>query len=431
MKLGLENISRLLELLGDPHRRVPAVLVAGTNGKGSVTTFISSILCRCGLRVGTFYSPHLFRVNERIRIDGDEIPSADLDGIIGRLREHHGEAPFTFFEGLTAAAAVHFERNGVDAAVFEVGLGGRLDATRLVNAAVTVITGISRDHGEHLGRTKRRILTEKLGIVRPRVPLVAHLSTRTLRDAARRACSRKGVPFVDVFEDTVAGLRSIGGDGMMVDITTPVRRYRGVRLRMIGEVQMKNAATAVRTAEVLAASCLRADTAAGREARGAWRRLRRKLRRLPSRPVKEGLSGAFLPGRFQVLPGTPRIIFDVSHNEEALAASLDTLRLLSPPERNILIFGVLSNKKLGRFPRRAAVAARSIYLVPLRNSRGADRQRLLELFAGAGGKGNNCTIAAVRGMGEAVRAAQRELGAGDTLLVFGSHHTVEEAAGFL
>ena len=121
MKLGLENISRLLRLAGDPQEHFPAVLVAGTNGKGSVTAFLSSMLEARGFRVGAFYSPHLFRINERIKVDGEEISSPDLDGTIAVLRRLHDEVPFTYFEGMTAAAAIHFERKSVDIAVFEVG----------------------------------------------------------------------------------------------------------------------------------------------------------------------------------------------------------------------------------------------------------------------------------------------------------------------
>ncbi|HER42857.1 MAG TPA: bifunctional folylpolyglutamate synthase/dihydrofolate synthase, partial [Candidatus Eisenbacteria bacterium] len=195
MKLGLENVSKLLRALGDPQNSYPSILVAGTNGKGSVCAYITSILMAAGLRVGTFFSPHLFRVNERIRLDMEEIPSARLDELLGTLRAERKRIPFTYFEAATAAAALHFEREAVDAAVFEVGLGGRLDATRLVDAVVTVITGISIDHHEHLGGTVSEILGEKLGIVRRGVPLVANLEKRALDAKAERYCRDEGASY--------------------------------------------------------------------------------------------------------------------------------------------------------------------------------------------------------------------------------------------
>ncbi|MCK4235935.1 MAG: hypothetical protein KAX38_02370, partial [Candidatus Krumholzibacteria bacterium] len=336
MKLGLENIMRLLMLLGEPQKEFPAILVAGTNGKGSVVTYVSSILRASGLKVGTFYSPHLFRINERVRLNGDEIPSPVLDGILGKLRGFYDKAPFTFFEGMTAAAIFHFAREGVDLAVFEVGLGGRLDATRLVETVVTVITGISEDHREHLGRTRHSILKEKLGIVRTGVPLVANLAAKTLVETARSRCMAESAPFYDVRKESRAVLRLLGPERMVLDLTTASRNYRGLETRMIGRVQRVNIATAVRTVEVLVkARSVRGSTGGGRPERTEKLLHRSKgpggviLKRLTARTVRDGVASAFLAGRFQVLPGTPRIILDVSHNEEALLEALDSLGSIS------------------------------------------------------------------------------------------------------
>jgi dihydrofolate synthase/folylpolyglutamate synthase len=359
MRLGLDNITALLRSHGDPQVGVPSILVAGTNGKGSVTTFVSSILRAAGLRTGTFYSPHLFRINERIRVDGDEIPSPDLDRIIGKLREGYGDTSFTFFEGVTAAAAIWFRESGVDAAVYEVGLGGRLDATRLVDARVTVITGIAIDHSEHLGKTRSRILDEKLGITRPGAPLVANLPTKGLDARAARHCERMGIPFLPVSREVVLSAGKIRVEGMTVSLATPLRDYGELRTGMIGRHQAGNAATAVRAAEVFIPG------------RGPGKAA-----------VEKGLASASFPGRFQVLKGEPRIIFDVSHNEEALCASIDTLLQLSPPERNVIVFGVMARKQLGRFPEKAMRSAREIILVPLKDKGAAGSDELSSRFSG-------------------------------------------------
>jgi len=404
MRLGLENIAALLESLGDPQEGVPAVLVAGTNGKGSVTTFVSEILRASGLKTGTFYSPHLFRINERIRIDGEEIPSPDLDRIVAGLRGRHGATAFTFFEGVTAAAAVWFRERGVDAAVYEVGLGGRLDATRLVDARVTVITGISIDHSEHLGETREKILCEKLGITRPGVPLVASLPTKGLRRMAARHCGKAGIPFHPVEEEMEVLPGAVSAEGTAFLLSGPDRDYGELFTSLTGLHQVRNAATAVRAAEVFLPG------------------------RRPGRAaVRKGVASAVLAGRVQVLKGGPRVILDVSHNEEALCASLDTLLGLSPPERNVILFGVMARKRLGRFPGKAMRSARDIVLVPLKEKGAARRRELAERFPSGENGACGARIWPAGGMAGALKTALRLTGPGDTLLIMGSHLTVEEA----
>ena len=420
MKLGLENISRLLRLVGDPQESFPAVLVAGTNGKGSVTALLSSMLEASGLKVGTFYSPHLFRINERIQVGGEEIPSSDLDWAIAVLREKYGEAPFTYFEGMTAAAALHFERESVDIAVFEVGLGGRLDATRLVNACLTVITGISIDHHEHLGRTKASILDEKLGIARPNVPLVANLGAKYLVLRARKRCEELSAPFHSIRDEVEVESSRMDSHSIHLDLRTPLRSYRGLSTRMTGLPQVGNIASAVRTCELLA----RYDGLAGPLGGAAGKR------RFPVKAVREGLARAFLPGRFQILPGDPRIILDVSHNEESLLASLRTLTSVSPRRKNILLFAVQAHKELGRFPAKAVRSAREIILAPLGTERGAKAGDLEKIFNGTSPPGGFGILTAAS-IGAAVRKARKRIRKGDSLLIFGSHLTVEEATRHL
>ncbi|MBN2184969.1 MAG: hypothetical protein JW746_06540 [Candidatus Krumholzibacteriota bacterium] len=405
MKLGLGSITSLLDSFGNPQEDFPSVLIAGTNGKGSVTTYVTSILRSAGYRVGTFYSPHLFRINERIRIDGEEIAGSVLDGMIGELRERYHAAPFTFFEGITAAAILYFKRQKVDFAVFEVGLGGRLDATRLVNAIVTVITGISHDHGEHLGRTRSAILKEKLGIVRAGVPLVANLKGMRLVRQAEEYCEKNGNLFIDVRKGVSRKVKKIGADSIDFSLVTPGRDYGIISSSMTGRVQMENAVTAVRVAEILGG----------------------KIRGLGKKAVKLGISKGVFAGRFQILPGTPRVILDVSHNEDALVSASETLVRISPPDKNVMIFGVMARKELGRFPFKAVSCARDIILVPLKGKGSATGQDLLGRFAGAGRGQARITLA--RGMHDAVRKARRILGPEDTLLIFGSHLCVEEAVG--
>jgi dihydrofolate synthase/folylpolyglutamate synthase len=410
MNLSLENIAEALDRMGNPERGYPSILVAGTNGKGSVTTYVSSVLRAAGLRVGSYYSPHIFRIHERIRVDGDEIPTAELDALIGTVRSRARGVPLTYFEVLTAAAAQHFRDRRVDAAVFEVGLGGRLDATNLVEAAVTVITGISRDHREHLGETTRRILAEKLGIVRPGVPLVASLSPEGLAAAAEAHCRRAGAPFHDARKEAASSLAWLEPARMGVRLRTPRRDYGVLETRMVGAVQARNVATAVRAVELFAD--------AG-PARGVG-----------TRAVRRGIAAAFLAGRFQSVSAAPRVILDVSHNEESLLAALDAARLIAPRERTTIVFGALAHKELGAFPRRAMGAAREVIVTSLADERSARGERLGRIFreAGARGAGPRATVRVARGVASAVDAARRGSGPFDTILILGSHLMVEEAA---
>lgn len=436
MKLGLENVSRLLRRLGDPQMAYPSILVAGTNGKGSVCAYVTSILAASGLKIGTFFSPHLFRVNERIRIDMNEIPSAMLDGLLGAVRAERKRVSFTYFEAVTAAAALHFKREGVDAAVFEVGLGGRLDATRLVDAAVTVITGISIDHHEHLGGTVKEILGEKLGIVRRGAPLVANLEKRSLDARARRYCEAEGAPYYNAADEMITEGFGMKPGRLVVDIVSPERRYRGLVSRMIGRHQVRNVATAVRAVEIFARSCgnggMRSGTRGevhGRAAEKGEDSRRAIPRRFTAKAIRRGVGEAFLAGRFQVLPGDPRIVLDVSHNEEGLLAAVETLLSISPRERNIVVFGAQEHKELGRFPGRAMGAARTIVLGTLESERGARGDDLLRIFGRARRRG--AALETASSITEAVRRARMIAVRGDTILIAGSHLTVEQAVGEL
>jgi dihydrofolate synthase/folylpolyglutamate synthase len=413
MNLSLTNISEILARMGNPQERYPAILVAGTNGKGSVTTYAASALQAMGLRVGTYYSPHIFRPHERIRIDGDEIATHELDELIGRIRALSRGIHLTYFEWLTAIATQHFLDKRVDAAVFEVGLGGRLDATNLVNAVVTVITGISYDHRERLGRTRRKILGEKLGIAREGVPLVANLSQRMLLAHAAGHCERLGAPFHSVRDETSRSLVGLSPERMVVRIRTPRRDYGPLETGMIGGAQVGNMATALRAIELF-------------EEAGY-------LRRIDAGALRKGIASAFLAGRFQTVSRMPRIVLDVSHNEGSFMAALDTLRCVSPPQRTTIIFGVLAHKELRAFPARAMKAAREIIVTRLGDRRSAPGERLGRIFADARKRvrGERAAVRVASGIGSAVREARRNAAAEDTILIMGSHVTVEEAARFL
>ncbi len=302
-KLGLDEIRVLLAALGSPQHGLPVVLVAGTNGKGSTSALLAGIARAAGYRVGLYTSPHLERPEERLRLDGRAIASAELAALLGEVLDTHrrasGGAP-TYFEALTAAALLWYRRLAVDLAVLEVGLGGRLDATNASAPLLAVITGIDFDHQEHLGDTLPSIAREKAGIMRPGVPALSWGDGQYAGEggyaATLEARARElGAPLHDAERETHRRvLEPALAPGWQVALRTP---ERGLVLRcpLLGEHQALNLATAVRAAELLAG---------------------RGFTRLDQRAMVAGVGAWRWPGRLEelVLPGGQRVLLDGAHN---------------------------------------------------------------------------------------------------------------------
>lgn len=255
IKFGLENISRLMSLFDNPHESFLSVHVAGTNGKGSVSAIIASVLRTSGLKVGLFTSPHIVSFTERIRINGEEITENDVIGLTEEIRgvvEHRNDFSPTFFEVVTAMALVYFKRKKVDIAVIEVGMGGRLDATNIITPEVTVITNISYDHREFLGATLKEIAREKAGIIKDGVPVVVSYQEPEAMEVIERKTIEKGAMLYVYGRDFSSVLRREDLSGICFD-------YRGsdsfaiqdLVLPLIGEHQMQNASVAIKTIELL------------------------------------------------------------------------------------------------------------------------------------------------------------------------------------
>ena len=277
IKLGLQNIQRLLAALGDPQRAYPAVHIAGSNGKGSTAAFLASILQAAGHRVGLYTSPHLLDFTERLRVDGraateQEILSltaevkAAADHLFGPLQVSGDPGPGTrdsepgpkgvyptFFEFTTAMAFLHFARKGVGAAMVEVGLGGRFDATNVLDPLVAVITNISLEHTEYLGRTVAAIAGEKAGIVRPGGTVVTAVEDLEALAVIELACGQRGAGLRRVQVEVALSPAANGLDGQRFTAASGGRAYGELRIPLLGRHQVLNAATAL-----LAAECLEA-----------------------------------------------------------------------------------------------------------------------------------------------------------------------------
>lgn len=338
MTLGLGNIRALMERLGHPERAFRSVLVAGTNGKGSVTTLLESILRAQGLRTGRYTSPHVFSVAERIAVDGAFVSIDEMEAAAARVAPLRDEIPYSYFEALTAIAYLLFAERGAEVAVLEVGLGGRFDATNVVEPDLSIVTSISLDHRRILGDTEEEILREKLGVSRAGKPLLVGALPARLRAIAEERAAGEGFPVFGPAELGSASVVEPMFDGAWITLCTPAADYGRVRLPFGGAHQAVNALLAAGAAERIAAGPL---TDVGRAVADAW-----------------------IPGRFQCVQRNGRtFVLDVAHNEAALIATADHVAAYRDRAECALVFGLLRRKELFAAPERMIHAFGRICLI--------------------------------------------------------------------
>lgn len=337
MTLSLANISALMDRLGHPERAFRSVLIAGTNGKGSTTTMLASILAHEGLKTGRYISPHVFHVAERIAVNGEFASIDELEAAAARISSLRDEIPYSYFEALTAIAFLMFAEAGVEVAALEVGLGGRFDATNIVTPVASIITSISLDHRRILGDTEEAILGEKLGITRPGVPLfVGALKPELMRIVHERG-KRDGFPVHELSDIGSTTIQNESLSGLGVHLRTKRADYGEVQVPFAGHHQAANSLLAIGAAETL-------------------------LPRIDHARVS--LEQAFIAGRFQVIERDGRtFVLDIGHNEEALRATADHLAAFAPREDVLLIFGLLRRKELFDAPVHLLKAAGALCLV--------------------------------------------------------------------
>jgi len=395
---GLDRVRTLLDRLGNPERTFTSIHVVGTNGKGSTSAFLAGILTSSGLRTALFTSPHLVSFSERFRINGNEIPQERLEPLLAAVLAEASEET-TFFEIVTALAALYFSEEQVDIAVIEAGMGGRSDATAALPGVMTVITPISLDHCDYLGRTLETITAEKAGIAEPDTPVVVGLQPVEVRNAITACLPQAGPQLTWYGSDFSARWNS---DGTLA--------YTGVHVRLgqltpgiAGRYQAENAALALAAAETLVHQGVS----------------------VPETALQAGISAARWPGRMETVPGTPPLLLDGAHNR---AGSLALSRSLADfsYQNLLLVLGIMADKDVDEIVSALAPLTATCYCVTPAIERAMDDVKLAAIVNGRGIPAKACGAVA-----SGIRAAQQDAGPDDLILVCGSLFTVGEAKSWL
>jgi len=421
IKLGLSNIKKLLKHFGSPHLSYPVILIAGTNGKGSVASFIANILCCAGLKVGLYTSPHLITIRERISILQDDkrtdIPRTAFARLTEELKKEIKKIfdcpPYsrpTFFEVLTALSFLYFKKEKVDVAVCEVGMGGRLDATNVTEPILSVITGIGLEHTNYLGKTLSSIAKEKGGIIRENTPLVTGAEGEALNTLIELS-KEKNAPIFIYGRDFYVKRCVEKVLSQNLDIRGIKNSYPGVLLNLKGKWQHSNASLAVAACEILSESFP-----------------------IKKKHIYKGLENTTWPGRLEVMGKEPIFMLDGAHNpqaakilrEEIIKFKNTRLRSSSFGRQVKMIFGVLKDKDRQQIMKEIFPVVDEVILSKPQNKRAVPLSTLKRE-----GKFYNKNITVSKTLLATIKELKKKKNKNDIILVCGSLYLVGEARSVL
>lgn len=400
MIFGLKKIEEILEAIGNPHQELQAIHIGGTNGKGSTAAMVASILQKEGYRVGLYTSPHLIRFTERMKINDKEIEKEEVAELTEWLRERIEAAgiapPFTFFDFTTAMAFLYFRQKMIDLAVLEVGLGGRLDSTNVIDPLLSVITNIGKDHEDVLGKGIMRIATEKAGIIKEGRPLITAVTQPRVIGLFSKKCQEKNAPFFQVGKD----FRYTPAEGGFFHYEGLHRKLWALSLNLRGPHQIVNATTAVGAIEIL-------DDLGYRVSNDA---------------IVEGLKSVQWPGRLEMISASPRVLLDGAHNPEGALSLKEALEKGFEYRHLILLIGIMKDKDVHSILN---------YLTPLADHiiltrPGVDRAASPDLLRKAMGR-NAKKAEVIENFSKAIERGLSLTGEEDLLCITGSLYTVGEA----
>ena len=353
---GLERTEKLLDMMGNPQNNLKYVHVAGTNGKGSVCSMLSTVLRKAGYKTGLYTSPFVRYFNERMMIDGQMISNEELSEVteyVKQFAEKMEDVP-TEFELITAIAFEYFSRNKCDIVVLEVGMGGRLDSTNIINTTVlSVITGIALDHTAFLGNTLGEIATEKAGIIKQNTPVVFGGKSIEAYEAISRVAREKNSI---LHTATDAELSNIEFSLRGCTLDTP--EYKKLFVSLVGEYQPSNIATALKCLSVLKSVGMKIDEDA----------------------IRKGMAEVYWPARFEIINEKPLMIYDGAHNPEGLRACVDSIKRFFGGKKVNIISGVMADKDVNSMLPVIAEVADEVFTVIPDNPRSMDSKVYAEYF---------------------------------------------------
>jgi dihydrofolate synthase/folylpolyglutamate synthase len=403
MIFGLTKVEEILEAVGNPHREIQAIHIGGTNGKGSTAAIIASILRREGYRVGLYTSPHLIRFTERMKVNEKEIEKEEVASLTEWMRERIETAgiapPFTFFDFTTAMVFLYFKQKMVDLAVLEVGLGGRLDSTNVIDPLLSVITNIGKDHEDVLGKGILGIAKEKAGIIKESRPLITAATQPQVLRLFSKICREKKAPFFRVgkeFRYVLAGEGSFSYEGLH-------RKLWGLSLNLRGLHQMINATTALGAMEIL-------DDLGYRVSNDA---------------MTEGLKEVDWPGRLEVVCSSPRVLLDGAHNPDGALSLKESLEKDFEYHHLVLLIGIMKDKDVHSILHSLSPLADRIILTRPGTDRAAS-PALLRKALGRNGK----KAEVIEDFRKAINKGLSLTGEEDILCITGSLYTVGEARSY-
>lgn len=348
---GLERIEALMQVMGHPHLKYPVVHIAGTNGKGSTASFLASIAFSLGKKVGLHTSPHLFHLAERLRVNGKPASEQWLAEQVSIFQKDFDRIGVSFFEATVALSLLCFSHEAVDLAVIEVGLGGRLDATNIVEPDLTIITSVGLDHTDILGETLEEIAAEKAGIIKPAIPVISGVERAEAEAIIRTVADQHNAPFHSI-DDETSWHPSVEIHQRYRKARTPLRDYPDLQIGLPGRHQYKNAMLALRGAELLFPEATR-----------------------DVQCVKKGLGEVVvhsgLRGRIEVCREEPMVVLDVGHNPDGLCEALAFMKeaLYAKDGHLYVAFGCMRDKDVKTMSGMLAAARARVLVLPVSSAR--------------------------------------------------------------
>lgn len=404
MNFGLSRMETLLTELGDPHNELKYIHIAGSNGKGSTLQYIKEILLAEGIRVASFTSPYLVRMNEQLKINADEISDKDFIAAFRELwpfiqeMDSKGNGP-TQFEILTAMAFSYFSKKEVDLVLMETGLGGRLDTTNVIQPFLSIITSISLEHTSILGNTLGEIASEKAGIIKSGAPVISGVNAREPAKVIEEKASSLGVPHYQLGKDFHVGNVKQSEQGQSFSFSLADRSIENVEMQMLGRHQIENAALAI--AAVLVG-----------------------MENIDEKSILKGIGEAKWEGRFEKISDEPLVIIDGAHNPAGIDVLMETLKLNYPEYKYRFIFSSFKDKNYSQMLRGLETETIEIVITEFEHERAADAQTLYEEC-----RHENKTIN--KDWQTAIREGRRKTGEKEVLVITGSLHFLSLVRGFL